>query len=261
MQLDTHQLYALFSMLAGAIVLLGLSYCAGLRTGRDAGYKQGGESARRYAKCLIKVTKAEIAELRGMLEREEQLSTSIRTRLDTLRTAFHQEQAEHNTIVQDLLDELQRERGNSLTLDDCHALRRAARLLGHAADQVRKTGTTKTNLAAEAQSHVNAIAERLHAALAAPKLMAQMADSCITDTDMIEWLDKHAACCGEPESVVLEFPVAVPVAGLPHVRDILVLAIEQQRTRQHENQLDRAEAHGTWERVDDATQPAAAQCM
>jgi len=253
MQLETHQIYALFAMLAGTIVLLGLSYCAGLRTGRDAGYKQGGESARRYAKCLIKITQAEVAELRGMLEREEQLSTSIRTRLDTLRTAFHQEQAEHNTIVQDLLDELQRERGNSLTLDDCQALRRAARLLGHAADQVRKTGTTKTNLAAEAQSHVNAIAERLHAALAAPKLMAQMADSCITDTDMIEWLESEAIANGEEEQVTLYFPVAMPEEGLPTLRDILQLAIEQHQGGKP--------ALSTWERVDAQVQPAAPMCM
>lgn len=253
MQLETHQLYALFAMLAITAVLIGLSYCSGLRTGRSAGYKQGRVAAARNWNGLVNALKGEQAELRGRLAREEQLTESTRTRLDTLRTALHQEQAEHNTIVQDLLDELQRERGNSLTLDDCQALRRAARLLGHAADQVRKTGTTKTNHAAEAQSRVNAIAERLHTALTAPKLMAQMADSCITDTDMIEWLEREAVANGEHEQVVLYFPVVMPEAGLPTLRDILQLAIEQHHAREQEL--------GTWERVDGQVQPAAPMCI
>jgi len=253
MQLETHQLYALFSMLAITAVLIGLSYCTGLRTGRAAGYTQGIQSAKRFAKNLLKITRGEQAELRGMLAREEQLSQSIKRQLDTLRTALHQEQAEHNTIVQDLLDELQRERGNSLTLDDCQALRRAARLLGYAAETTRKSGSAKTNHAAEAQSQVTDIADRLHAALTAPKLMAQMADSCITDTDMIEWLEREAVANGEHEQVVLYFPVVMPEAGLPTLRDILQLAIEQHHTREQEL--------GTWERVDGQVQPTAPMCM
>ncbi len=253
MQLETHQLYALFAMLAITAVLIGLSYCSGLRTGRAAGYTQGIQSAKRFAKNLLKVTRGEQAELRRMLAREEQLSQSIRARLDTLRTALHQEQAEHNTIVQDLLDELQRVRGNSLTLDDCQALRRAARLLGHAADTVRKSGTTKANQAAEAQGQVTDIADRLHTALTAPKLMAQMADSCITDTDMIEWLESEAIANGEEEQVTLYFPVAMPEEGLPTLRDILQLAIEQHQGRKP--------ALSTWERVDAQVQPAAPMCM
>lgn len=253
MQLETHQIYALFSMLAITVVLIGLSYCTGLRTGRAAGYTQGIQSAKRFAKNLLKITRGEQAELRRMLAREEQLSQSINRQLDTLRTALHQEQAEHNTIVQDLLDELQRERGNSLTLDDCQALRRAARFLGHAADTVRKSGSTKTNQAAEAQSQVAGIADRLHTALTAPKLMAQMADSCITDTDMIEWLEREAVANGEHEQVVLYFPVVMPEAGLPTLRDILQLAIEQHHAREQEL--------STWERVDAEVQPAAPMCM
>ncbi|WP_312957288.1 hypothetical protein [Stutzerimonas nitrititolerans] len=256
MQLETHQLYALFAMLAITAVLIGLSYCSGLRTGRAAGYTQGIQSAKRFAKNLLKITRGEQAELRRMLAREEQLSQSINRQLDTLRTALHQEQAEHNTIVQDLLDELQRERGNSLTLEDCQALRRAARLLGHAADTVRKSGTNKTNQAAEAQSQVTDIADRLHTALTAltaPKLMAQMADSCITDTDMIEWLEREAVANGEHEQVVLYFPVVMPEAGLQTLRDILQLAIEQHHAREQEL--------GTWERVDAQVQPAAPMCM
>lgn len=253
MQLETHQLYALFAMLAITAVLIGLSYCSGLRTGRAAGYTQGIQSAKRFAKNLLKITRGEQAELRRMLAREEQLSQSINRQLDTLRTALHQEQAEHNTIVQDLLDELQRERGNSLTLDDCQALRRAARLLGHSADTIRRSGTTKTNQAAEAQSQVTDIADRLHTALTAPKLMAQMADSCITDTDMIEWLESEAIANGEEEQVTLYFPVAMPEEGLPTLRDILQLAIEQHQGRKP--------ALSTWERVDAQVQPAAPMCM
>lgn len=253
MQLETHQLYALFSMLAITAVLIGLSYCSGLRTGRAAGYKQGRVAAARYWNGLVNALRGEQAELRGRLAREEQLTESLRTRADTLRTALHQEQAEHNTIVQDLLDELQRERGNSLTLDDCQALRLAARLLGYAADTVRKSGTTKANQAAEAQGQVTDIADRLHTALTAPKLMAQMADSCITDTDMIEWLESEAIANGEEEQVTLYFLVAMPEEGLPTLRDILQLAIEQHQGRKP--------ALSTWERVDAQVQPAAPMCM
>jgi|GEM_PF-1020771 len=261
MQLEPLQIYVLFTMLAGAAILIGLSYCTGLKTGRAAGYKQGRETAARYWKSLIKGLQSEQGTLRGMLAREEQQTESICAQLDALRTALHQEQSDNIAIIANLLEELERERGNSLTPDDCQTLRRAARLLGHAADTIRKTGSTKTNQAAEAQSQLNDIAERLHAALTAPKAMAQMADSCISDTDMIEWLNRHARCDGEPESVFLEFPAVVPAGGLPHVRDILSLAVEQQRIRQREEELNRAEALGTWERVDAQVQPAAAQCM
>ncbi len=260
MQLETHQLYALFAMCVITAILIGLSYVAGLRTGRAAGYGQGREAAARYWKGLLKGLKGEQTELRGMLAREEQLTDSIRNQLNTLRTALHQEQAEHNSIVKDLLEELQRESSHGLTHADHQMLVQVARVLGHAAAQARKTGTSKTNQFAAAQSQVSELAIRAHAAVTAPKQMAALAKSDITDTDMIEWLEKHAACCGEPESVVLEFPVAVPAAGLPHLRDILALAVEQQRARQHKDKLDRAEALGTWERVDAEVQPAAAMC-
>src|SRR5690606_2864806 len=145
-------------------------------------------------------------------------------------------------IIANLLEELERERGNSLTPDDCQALRRAARLLGHSADVIRKSGTTKTNQADEAQKQINDIADRLHAALTAPKPMAQMADSSISDTDMIEWLDREAACHSEFETCEVRFPVAMPEEGLPSLRDALQLAIEQHHARERDA--------STWERVD-----------
>lgn len=252
MELETHQLYALFTMLVSIAVLIGLSYCAGLRTGRAAGIQQGGKSAKRYAKCLLQVTQAEQAELRQMLAREEQHTDSIRGQLDTLRTALHQEQAEHNIIVKDLLEELQRERSHGLNHADHQMLVQVARVLGHAAAQARKTGTSKTNQFAAAQSQVTELAIRAHAAATAPKLKASLAESDITDTDMIEWLEREATANGEHEQVALYFPVALPETGLPTLRDILQLAIEQHRER--EQRL------GTWERVDAEVQPAAAMC-
>ncbi|WP_417797144.1 hypothetical protein [Stutzerimonas nitrititolerans] len=252
MQLETHQLYALFAMLVGIAVLIGLSYCTGLRTGRAAGIQQGGKSAKRYAKCLLQVTQAEQAELRQMLAREEQHTDSIRGQLDTLRTALHQEQAEHNIIVKDLLEELQRERSQGLTHADHQILVQVARVLGHAAAQARKTGTSKTNQFAAAQSQVTELAIRAHAAATAPKLMAALADSAITDTDMIEWLEGEAVANGEQEQVALYFPVVMPEAGLPTLREILQLAIKQHRRRE--------QGLSTWERVDAEVQPAAAMC-
>src|SRR5690606_1976105 len=127
MQLETHQLYALFSMLAITAVLIGLSYCSGLRTGRAAGYKQGRVAAARYWNGLVNALRGEQAELRGRLAREEQLTESLRTRADTLRTALHQKQAEHNTIVQHLRDELQRERSHGLPHADNQMLVQVAR--------------------------------------------------------------------------------------------------------------------------------------
>ncbi|NIM30598.1 MAG: hypothetical protein GTN60_04650 [Pseudomonas stutzeri] len=262
MQLETHQIYALFAMCAITAVLIGLSYCAGLRTGRAAGIQQGGKSAKRYAKCLLQVSQAEQAELRQMLAREEQHTDSIRGQLDTLRTALHQEQAEHNIIVKDLLEELQRERAHGLIHADHQMLVQVARVLGQAAAQARKTGTSKNNQFAAAQNQITELAIRAHAAATAPKLMAALAESDITDTDMIEWLDRHSACCGNPDSVVLEFPVAVPAGGFPHLREIFALAVQQHRFRQQSRQHERAEALGTWERVDVEHSAAdAPQCM
>ncbi|MCG6541721.1 hypothetical protein MCB86_16735 [Pseudomonas sp. KSR10] len=261
MQLTTPQLYALFSMLIFVGLLIGLSYCTGLRTGRAAGYEQGRETGTCYWKWLMKCIRGEHAEMRGMLAREEQLTDSIRRQLKALRTALHQEQSDNITIVRDLLEELERERANSLTLADHQTLTHAALQLGNAAALIRRIAPKSAKEATEAQHQVNEIAGRVHAAATAPKLMAQMADSCITDTDLIEWLDSHAACCVEPESAVLEYPATAPYAVPPHLRDILVLAVAQQRTRQREDQLDRAEALGTWERVDEQLQPATPTCM
>lgn len=260
MQLETHQIYALFAILAGTAVVIGLSYCAGLRTGRAAGYEQGRETAARYWKALVKTMRGDQAELRGMLAREEQHTDSIRSQLNTLRTALHQEQSDNVNIVRDLLEELERERANSLTLADHQTLTHAALQLGNAAALIRRIAPKSAKEATEAQHQVNEIAGRVHAAATAPKLMAQMADSCITDTDLIDWLDKHSACCGNADSVVLEFPVIAPAGGLPHLRDIFELAVNQQRSRQRDSQLDRADALGTWERVDTELQPAAAMC-
>jgi hypothetical protein len=252
MQLETHQIYALFAMCAITAVLIGLSYCAGLRTGRAAGIQQGGKSAKRYAKCLLQVSQAEQAELRQMLAREEQHTDSIRGQLDTLRTALHQEQAEHNIIVKDLLEELQRERAHGLIHADHQMLVQVARVLGQAAAQARKTGTSKNNQFAAAQNQITELAIRAHAAATAPKLKAALAESDITDTDMIEWLEREAVANGEHEQAVLYFPVALPETGLPTLRDILQLAIEQHR--------ERDQGLGTWERVDAEVQPAAAMC-
>lgn len=253
MQLETIQIYALFAMLAGAAILIGLGYCTGLKTGRAAGYKQGRETAARYWKGLMKGLQSEQAELRRMLSREEQQTESIRERFETVRIALHQEQSDNIAIIAHLIEELVRERANSLTPEDCQTLRRAARLLGHSADTIRKSGSTKTNQAADAQSQLNDIAERLHAALTAPKAMAQMADSCISDTDMIEWLEKHAIWRDGFASKGLGFPVAVPTGGQHTLRDLLKLAIEQHHARE--------QGLSTWERIDAATQPPAALCM
>jgi len=261
MQLETHQIYALFAILAGTAVVIGLSYCTGLRTGRAAGYEQGRETAARYWKVLVKTMRGDQAELRGMLAREGQHTDSLCQQLSTLRTALRQEQSDNVNIVRDLLEELERERANSLTLADHQTLTQVALQLGNAAALLRRVAPKSAKEATEAQLQVNEIAGRVHAAATAPKLMAQMADSCITDTDLIEWLDRHASFGDTLESAVLEFPVAIPGTDLPHVRDIIALAVEQQRTRQSEHQPDLAEPMGTLERVDTELQPTAPACM
>lgn len=57
-------------------------------------------------------------------------------------------------------------------------------------------------------------------------------DDCITDSDMIDWLDREAAYHGEPETGELRFPVVTPHKGMPSLRDILKLAVAQHQERE-----------------------------
>lgn len=51
----------------------------------------------------------------------------------------------------------------------------------------------------------------------------------LTDTDLIEWLDRNADYWGELESGTIRFTVDGPTAGFKHLRDIINLAIAQQK--------------------------------
>ena len=224
--MTTPQTYALFAMLTCAIILIGISYCAGLKTGKESGYKDGRSTASTYwrgilADCRPKLTSA----LQALDMREHELAAA--------RKNLHAEFADHTRVEQQLLSQLETAEAKGLTQDDYLTLKLAAKQLGTASAQFIKSGSNKINQAGLAQTRLNEVADRLYAALSTEPLQCKPVSDAvelITDTTLIEWLDKEASYNGEEESGELRFPVTSPHEGFEHVRDVLRLAIQQQRT-------------------------------
>lgn len=238
--MTTPQIYGLFAMLTVAAVAGLIFYCIGLRTGQAAGFELGRATSSTYWKKIVGNVRAKLGEARDLLD--------ARTReMATLRQCIEQETADHATamaklkqqmhfaendrenVIRDLLEDLQHETANRLTNDDWLNLKLAAKQLGIAAHHHARTGSTKTNQAAQAQACIIAMAERVKAILDQPPRLCAMAEHSITDTDLIEWLNNNAAYCDSAAGFILEVDMADAPEFPEHLRDLLVAAIQQQK--------------------------------
>lgn len=164
MQLTTPQLYALFSMIVATIVLIGITYLAGLRTGRKAGqangYDLGRSTAAKYWKGII----AGIRENQGAIEQ------GLLKKLDGLRTAHERAIAETMATIKQLAAEqnatarldnvIGRLQARALTPEDVLNIKLAARQLAIAAKHISRSGTNKPNQAHLASVFLTEIAGR-----------------------------------------------------------------------------------------------------
>jgi len=228
MELTTPQIYALFAIAVSIIVLIGITYCAGLRTG-----------SRTADQLIRKLEKINGATSNSLAKRTADLIETNRkldareAALSKLRQCLREEQCDHDTVTKQLQVDLNRETANRLTHDDWLMLKLAAKQLGIVAGQFTKSGSNKTNQAALAQARITDIASRVKEALDEPPRLCNPVTWGITDTDLIEWLDSEATYHGELEYGELRFSVASPPQGFEHTRDVLTLAVQQQRQRDY----------------------------
>lgn len=238
--MTTQQIYALFAMLTASALAGLIFYCIGLRTGRGTGYQLGRESAAIHWRKLLKAKQEANNELREhlsnrsseLLTARENLITeaeSHRQQLTSLRGHMHEQENDREGIIRDLLEELQHEAANRLTNDDWLNLKLAAKQLGVAANQFDRSGSNKVNQAAQARTFITALAERVKTLLDQPPRLCGMAEHGITDTALIEWLDRNATYNADNECAELRFAVNSPLDGVEHVREALTLAVKQQQ--------------------------------
>ena len=177
MELTTPQIYALFAILACLAVLIGITYCAGLRTGRHAADR-----------LILKLEKINGATSNSLAKRTADLIETNRkldareAALSKLRQCLREEQCDHDNVTKQLREDLNREVANRLTHDDWLMLKLAAKQLGIVAGQFTKSGSSKTNQAALAQDRILEIADRVKEALDELPLLRIQAEHGISDT-------------------------------------------------------------------------------
>ncbi|MDG9925465.1 MULTISPECIES: hypothetical protein [unclassified Pseudomonas] len=237
MELTTQQIYALFAIALCVALLIGLTYCLALKTGRDAGHEQGRAAAEDYWQNLLQAKRDRLIDALRQLDTLTRELTTLR-RNSTAESDEHENQLrqlreqmafaenDRENVIRDLLAALQEETSKRLTTADWHTLQAAAKQLGTAAYQFTRSGSTKTNQAAVAQANINALAARVKAILDQPERTCSMADSPITDTDLIEWLhdEAHFFCDGEHGE--FRFQLLGAVDSDSHARDLLRKAME-----------------------------------
>lgn len=232
----TAQIYSIFAALSCAAVAGFIFYCIGLRTGKAAGYEQGHNVAKHYWRKIVGNVRADLGEARDLLDARTREMAALRQSIEQetadhaatlakLREHMHFAENDRENVIRDLLADLQEESSKRLTSDDWLTLKLAAKQLGIAAHQVARSGTSKTNQAALAQAQINALAERVKAILDQPPRLCEYDYQGITDTDLIEWLDREATVDFDLETCTLRF-ASYPAGetGIEHVRDLLTKA-------------------------------------
>ena len=164
MQLTTPQLYALAAMAVLTVILIGISYVSGLRTGRKTGeavgYSQGRSSAAKYWKEMIAGIR-ENSEAR-MQQLQSEVEAALKRQQENAREAarLSKRASQLDAETTRLDDVIGRLHTKALTPDDLLNLKLAARQLAQAARQFNRSGTSKTNQPELAQKALTAIIER-----------------------------------------------------------------------------------------------------
>lgn len=232
----TPQIYSIFAALSCAAVAGFIFYCIGLRTGKAAGYELGHNVAKNYWRKIVCNVRSTLGETRDLLDARTREMAALRQSIEQetadhaatlakLREHMHFTENDRENVIRDLLAALQEESSKRLTSDDWLTLKLAAKQLGIAAHQVARSGTSKTNQAALAQAQINALAERVKAILDQPPRLCEYDYQGITDTDLIEWLDRTAVTGINPDEGLATITFNAYGSELPeHLRDLLTKA-------------------------------------
>lgn len=202
----TAQIYGIFAALSCAAFSGILFYCLGLRTGRDAGEKQGKEQARAACEEVLQHRIAEAEDLRSQLDARTREAMALRNNIKA-------EAEDHAKIERGLLNRLAAAAPLS---DEDHAVLLAV------VDKLELAADTFAGLNAHdharfsrhLQAQVLDMAERIK--------KSQANAQPHPDSELIDWLDENACVHFDLETAELRFQ-AFPTNWIPFVDDLRTL--------------------------------------
>lgn len=233
MELTNPQLYALFAIAISMIVLGGIAYCLGLKTGHAAGQEHmRATGLRDWKRRYQQLHDDKQAQGLDLAEAKRRLDCQTRE-LATLRRNIQAEADEHSKVEQGLLQRLTA--AAPLTDEDQATLEAIAAKLELAASTFAGLGSgDHARFARQLQQYALNMAQRLKAAQANTKPHP--------DTELIEWLheESHFFCDGEAGE--FRFCLLGEVSSEDHARDVLRAAKNQsdQLYRNHVASLEAA---------------------
>lgn len=213
MELTNPQLYALFAIAISMIVLGGIAYCLGLKTGHAAGQEHmRATGLRDWKRRYQQLHDDKQAQGLDLAEAKRLLDCQTRE-LATLRRNIQAEAEEHGKVELGLLQRLAA--ATPLTDEDQATMEAIAAKLELAASTFAGLGSgDHARFARQLQQYALNMAQRLKAAQANTKPHP--------DTELIEWLESDATVDFDLETATLRFQ-SFPgsEAGISSVRALL----------------------------------------
>lgn len=182
MQLTTPQLYALAVMAVLTIIVIGISYVSGLRTGQAAAQRNAQKKREQYIELYEQEKAAHSATVTDLkIARSGHWTALEQTKLARLENEKAKEsiakQARDLTVIQKTLDRMDglvdKLLAKTLTGDDLLTLNLAARQLGITAKAHARSGTNKPNQAELAQQALKEIVARATSAEVEPSQISK----------------------------------------------------------------------------------------
>lgn len=211
----TAQIYGIFAALSCAAIAGFIFYCIGLRTGRDAGEKQGKEQARAACEELLQHHIAEVEDLRTQLDARTREAMALRNNIKA-------EAEDHAKVERGLLNRLAA--AVPLSDEDHTVLLAVVAKLELAADTFAGLNAhDHARFSRHLQAQVLDMAERIK--------KSQANAQSHPDSELIDWLNDHAVHYIPDVSIVqIEMPTLLTAADTwpPHLRQMLRAGIEKQ---------------------------------
>lgn len=204
MQLTTHQIYALFAITVAVVVLIGITYVAGLRTGRSTGFEQGRTTAANYWRKLLKAKRLANEDIEAQLGRASRQLSAAQCRIEEM-IAYP----------------------TPLTAADVDTLREAMKLLTLTnpmlaaidCDRLSRTGQA-------ALANIHNLVERIS--------QAMERDRRHPDAILLDWLEEHASVEFDLENATLRFLSSPGTEiGVESVRELMREAKAESEAIEH----------------------------